>query len=112
MTPQRRAKKAQWMQAWRRANKTKFKAMQRRYHLKRAYGLTEEGYQALVKQQNGCCAICKSPADTSGLFVDHNHETGVVRGLLCSACNTALGLLRESTDCILAMLDYVVEHNG
>lgn len=56
------------------------------------YGLTAEEYGALLKKQKGVCAICKG-INSSGrrLGVDHDHNTGVVRGLLCGPCNSQLG---------------------
>lgn len=62
------------------------------------YGLTSEDYEEMLKRQNGVCAIC-CQHDPSGklLSVDHNHKTGVVRGLLCTNCNTAIGKLQDSS---------------
>ena len=72
----------------------------REQHLKRQYGIDHKEYDKILKQQNGCCSVCGT--DKPGgkhqnkyFHVDHNHETGVVRGLLCSHCNTALGLFNE-----------------
>lgn len=64
--------------------------------LKYKYGITVEQKDALVEQQGGCCAIClnffESTKDTQ---VDHCHQTGAVRGILCSRCNTAVGLFKD-----------------
>ena len=58
------------------------------YHLKRRYGLTPAAFQRLWEAQGGECAICLTrPAD----HVDHDHETGRIRGLLCFNCNGGLG---------------------
>ncbi len=64
--------------------------------LKRKYGITINDYEQMLKQQNGVCKICKG-LDPSGrrLAVDHCHTTGVVRGLLCPSCNTALGRIEQ-----------------
>ena len=51
------------------------------------YGITEERYAELFKQQNGRCAICRNRPRTQRLAVDHDHKTGEVRGLLCKRCN-------------------------
>lgn len=51
------------------------------------YGITEERYAELLKQQKGRCAICRNRPRTQRLAVDHNHKTGAVRGLLCKRCN-------------------------
>lgn len=96
----------------------------RKRHLKVTYGLTEEEYNDLLSQQNNVCAICGNPetrrlgrtARTINnkfmLHVDHDHDTGKVRGLLCSACNQALGLLKENPDRIKALLLYVEKHSS
>ena len=82
----------------------------RRHHLKVTYGLTPEGFDALVESQNGVCAICEGPPRGPGkcLHVDHDHETGKIRGLLCAPCNTAIGLLAENPERVRAMLAYLV----
>ena len=90
----------------------------RRHHLKKTFDLTLEQYQAMWDAQLGVCAICGKPETrqtyptraTSSLSVDHNHETGMIRGLLCHSCNTALGLLYEDPVVIESMLDYVRKH--
>ena len=61
------------------------------------YGITEEEYRFLVVQQDNKCGICGRPfIDTP--HIDHNHETGEVRGLLCSKCNKGLGLFDDNPD--------------
>lgn len=64
------------------------------------YGITREQYEALHKAQNGKCASCgciwAGTEKHPDLVVDHDHNTGAVRGLLCPDCNQALGLLRDS----------------
>jgi hypothetical protein len=60
----------------------------------RGYGLTVEGYDNLLMQQNGVCAICGKPSGVGKrkrLSVDHDHDSGKVRGLLCVGCNTKIG---------------------
>lgn len=66
-----------------------------RRNLRDWYGLTEESYERMKEQQGGRCAIC---GDECSLQVDHNHETGMVRGLLCLLCNSALGHLKDNAD--------------
>lgn len=74
------------------------KLTQLRAHLKERYGITLEDYQKRLKKQKGACAICgHTPGpDERRLVVDHDHETGVVRGLLCHKCNVALGAVGDS----------------
>ena len=66
--------------------------------VKADFGITKVEYNELLEKQKGVCALC--PATDSGdgrpLFVDHCHETGRVRGLLCKQCNTAIGLLGDN----------------
>lgn len=68
------------------------KEVYRRHSLKSKYGITIEEFDLLLEKQNYCCAICKTdtPGGRGNFHVDHNHETGVVRGLLCHLCNVAL----------------------
>jgi hypothetical protein len=86
--------------ARRRAWRAKNPEAEKWYWMERQYGLTHEAYLNLVKVQEGCCGLCRKPLVFEGknVFVDHNHQTGAVRGLLCLHCNTALGLLDEDTD--------------
>ncbi|UXY26552.1 endonuclease VII domain-containing protein [Streptomyces sp. HUAS TT20] len=67
----------------------------RAQHLKRNYGLTEAERDALIAAQNGLCAIC---LDAPPVHVDHCHNTGRVRGVLCFNCNSAIGKLRDDPD--------------
>jgi hypothetical protein len=57
------------------------------------YKMTLDQYHALQEQQDFCCAICH---EEKSLTIDHNHETNMVRGLLCNGCNTGVGLFKES----------------
>jgi hypothetical protein len=83
---------------WRRSHPDTYKAMLRRNNLKRWYGIMEEQYDALLKQQGGVCAICRelNHDGEKRLSVDQSHEDRRVRGLLCHRCNFAIGLLRDS----------------
>lgn len=58
------------------------------------YGINSKQYKALFLEQGGVCCICRSE-NKKRLAVDHCHKTGVVRGLLCSKCNTGLGCFEE-----------------
>jgi hypothetical protein len=68
----------------------KNKRSYRARHLMKNYGMTIEQYERLLAKQDGHCALClawRPSAHRSSLYVDHDHETGAVRGLLCSYCN-------------------------
>ena len=76
--------------------------------MKKRYGLTKEDYNDLLAAQNGGCAICLNP-ETQGrkLSVDHCHATNEIRGLLCSKCNAALGLLNDDTNILINAINYL-----
>jgi hypothetical protein len=78
----------------------------------RKYGLTLAQFDAMLKNQGGGCAICgHSDMSDPKVFpiVDHNHETGAVRGLLCAPCNKGLGLFRDCVYTLFAAANYVQE---
>lgn len=81
----------------------------RRKHLLRTYGITPERYDEMLEKQGHVCAICKRPERIEGrnLCVDHCHSTGEVRGLLCNACNIALGKLEDNLESIKAAIRYL-----
>lgn len=101
------------------ANKEKISEYRKQYYAKnsdlkrsneykRKYGITIEQYDELLARQNNVCAICKFPCKTGRrLAVDHCHETGKIRGLLCHDCNTGIGKLKESPDLLLQAHKYL-----
>jgi len=90
---------------WRDANPGKV----RQYYLKTRYGMTPEQYDTLYAEQGGACAICR---EQKRLVVDHDHETGAVRGLLCDLCNTGIGKLRDSAERLRAAAVYLENDDG
>lgn len=67
------------------------------YLLKRKYGITRDDYERIRTQQGGVCACCQNPPKPGArLYVDHDHVTGQVRGLLCHLCNVGIGHLGDS----------------
>lgn len=81
----------------------------------RKYGLTAEEYKQLIDKQDGKCAICgASIGNTEGdrLYVDHDHATGKVRGLLCSNCNLGLGKFQDSVQLLQKAILYLGGENG
>lgn len=82
----------------------------RREKLFKSYGITAEIYNRMLANQGGVCAICKGPPTVRKVFyIDHNHKTGKVRGLLCHQCNIALGHIENSHK---SFLTYLKEHDG
>lgn len=74
--------------------------------IKRLYGISEDEYLALCEMQGGRCAICDKAVPV--LAVDHCHETGAVRGLLCSFCNTGIGHLGDDPDILERAKQYLL----
>lgn len=74
------------------------------------YGVEHGTYAKMLAEQNGRCAICKTetPGGRAGRFhIDHCHDTGVIRGLLCTNCNTGLGQLKHDPDLIRKAIEYL-----
>lgn len=72
------------------------------------YGLSEQRFREILHSQNSCCALCEKPLlARKQMNIDHCHETGVVRGILCFTCNKALGMLGDSEAAIQRALDYI-----
>ncbi|HLZ22940.1 MAG TPA: endonuclease VII domain-containing protein [Ktedonobacterales bacterium] len=76
------------------------------------FGLTVERYEELLLAQSYKCKICGDPAEQSRdgvLHIDHSHETGEVRGLLCNHCNLGLGHFKDNSDNLQAALAYLLD---
>lgn len=85
-----------------------YKLKYRRYTVERNYGLSWEDYEAMLARQDGRCAICRtSNPGKKAWHVDHNHENGDVRGLLCSDCNLTLGKINDSVEVLYSMIRYL-----
>lgn len=89
------------------ANHARQATLQRRHKLKVKYGLTLEAVDEMLARQGKACAACRTPFDSTGPVVDHDHQTGRVRGLLCRNCNLALGHAADSPERLRALLNYV-----
>lgn len=81
------------------------------------YGISGEQYRKLLSEQNGVCKIClkaevmkNKHGKTFSLAVDHNHETGKVRGLLCMNCNQGIGKFQDSSVLLQRALDYKISY--
>jgi Recombination endonuclease VII len=92
-----RAKQLQW----KKEHPDQLKKNERRHHLKQRYGLAHEDYEKLLRAQDGKCGICGRDKPTAGKgrtkhwYIDHDHKTKQVRGLLCYKCNTGLGQFND-----------------
>lgn len=76
--------------------------------LKYLYGITEEDYENLFEKQNGQCAIC---GKNIKLVVDHNHETGKIRALLCGNCNRGIGIFQDNPNLLYKAASYLKKHS-
>lgn len=120
-TPEQREKRREYMRKWREENRERHnelaresharnkdklenKAYRTNYHLKNTYGITSEDYDQKLLEQNGVCALCETPPKKKRLNVDHNHETGEVRKLLCTPCNTKIGWYEKNREKITKYL--------
>jgi hypothetical protein len=96
--------------AWTSANPDKVRTAGKRYVLRAKYGITVEQYDELLAAQGGLCACCgsDSPRGRGTYFpVDHDHDTGEVRGLLCTPCNVGIGALGDTEEGVLRALEYL-----
>ena len=102
--------KVAYNKEYRQKNKDKVSEIERKSKMKKTYGIAIEDYDRMLKEQGGGCAICNSivPSERTKYFtVDHCHETGKVRGLLCVKCNRGLGLFNDQIQRIQNAAEYL-----
>lgn len=81
-----------------------------RYTLQNKFRMTVEQYEQMLKEQNGVRAICEKKEDNGKrLSVDHDHNTGEIRGLLCQRCNTLIGMAQERENVLVSAIRYLKE---
>lgn len=104
-----RARLAQ--EKWRKNPKNKRANLSSAYKAK--YGITLDSYEEMLEKQDRKCYICGNEANYNGkpLYVDHCHDSGKVRKLLCQHCNSGLGMFRDNPELLIKAADYVKEHN-
>lgn len=88
---------------------------QRWIKIRKRYNITQAVYEAILARQDGKCALCRRPDLGPGckrLHVDHDHETGAVRGLLCPLCNRALARFGDNAEGLARALAYVTGPHG
>ena len=73
----------------------------------REHNLSRDAYEAFLKEQDERCAICRKPIADIRLCIDHDHETGRVRGLLCRSCNLAIGNAYDDPAILRAAAEYL-----
>lgn len=93
---------------YKRKNRKRYRVYMRKYLLRTAYGMSLRDFTKLLAEQDGVCAICGTDQPGQKSFnVDHDHETGEIRGLLCAACNRALGLLKDDPAIVESAFKYL-----
>lgn len=120
-------KRREYVRRQRLANPEHYREMDRKRHsadperkrgfwLKSKFGITLEQYAAMEAAQDSRCAVCGDLPKTivngkpQKLAVDHNHQTGKVRALLCANCNVALGMVKDQAWRLDSLIDYLHKH--
>lgn len=95
------------------SNKNRNINYQKEYQRKKKYGISQDDYNLMLKNQNYCCDICKLNIKNynKDFAVDHCHNTGKVRSLLCCNCNTLLGMSKENVYVLKNAIKYIKAHN-
>lgn len=101
-TPQQRRDMWKRLKQWRKKHPRKYRAMV----LKCLYGISVKEIARLRKKQRNRCAVCQR-VFRKRPHIDHNHETGKVRGLLCGPCNSGIGMLNDCPDRLRAAIEYL-----
>lgn len=81
----------------------------------RRKGMNQDVYDAMLKAQNGGCAICRTtkPSNRRSYFdIDHAHDTGQIRGLLCEICNRSIGLMQDDPKRFRSAAAYLERHSA
>lgn len=104
---------------WRAHNKEKHDKQHKSHSLQKTYGISIDNYNEMLRAQNSVCAVCAEPSTIMrkdgrihGLCVDHNHKTGMIRGLLCHTCNTLLGHIESNPKRVKLLESYLESHDG
>ncbi|OGM05627.1 hypothetical protein A2125_00435 [Candidatus Woesebacteria bacterium GWB1_43_5] len=119
-TPEERKKRTEYMRVWKAKNRERANELARESHARnkwkhveqlrykrfeKLYGINRDQYNLIYQKQSGKCLICSEIPKTERLFhIDHDHKTQIVRGLLCSRCNGALGWFEKNEEKIFKYL--------
>ena len=113
-------KRIEYFKQYRQKNRKEIAKHQREYYLnnrisviERHYNLSYGAWLEMWESQNGKCAICEKVFDSpSDACVDHNHETGEIRGLLCIKCNYGLGQFNDNLQLLENAIEYLISNQG
>ena len=105
---------------WEAQSRDKKFRSQKNQNLRQQYGITIDQYEWLLSERNGVCWICLRPEERKriqkaqyldSLYVDHNHQSGIIRGLLCGKCNTGIGAFEDDPERIIKAAEYLEQWN-
>lgn len=102
---------------WYYKNRERERERAREYEYQKNYSISKSDYERMFEAQNGCCKICHKPETATykglprRLSVDHEHQTGRVRGLLCVKCNALIGFAQEHPQMLEGMIAYLEAHD-
>jgi hypothetical protein len=107
-------KRQQSAKEWHLRDKDHAKLVWMKARLKKRYNITLDCYNEIYNRQDGKCAICKVVflELKDAPHVDHDHQTDLVRGLLCNNCNWGLGQFKDNLDNLLSAIEYLRNHHG
>ena len=117
MPEEARKDRAAYMRIWQQKRRSKNSYYGKNSDLKKNYGVDIDWFNRQFDLQNGVCAICHEPETTIihgrkiSLAVDHCHDTGRVRGLLCRGCNSSIGHFKHNTKILQSAMDYLRKHD-
>ncbi len=104
-----KARKIEWEREYRKS--PEYAQRKFGYRIKAKYNLSLEEYDDICEKQGGVCAICgEFNINGNRLVIDHDHQTGKVRGLLCGSCNCGIGYLKESATIMKKAMKYIKEN--
>lgn len=90
----------------------KRKRENRCFNLRNNYGISADEWDEKFLSQGSCCDICGTQeAPSMGWHTDHNHETGLLRGILCYSCNVGLGNFKDSLEILAAAQQYLMKYD-
>lgn len=107
------------MKERRKALKAHISEIERNSHIKRTYGLSKEDFMSIISSQGNSCGICRIPFSVMSFIkegrkirtaVDHDHDTGKVRGILCATCNLGIGFFGDNEEHLQMAIDYLRRH--
>jgi len=94
-------------------NSTHFKTKNNLRKMKNKFGMTPSDYEVMLNSQNGCCAICGkhhtefNVKNKTRLCIEHNHQTGKIRGLVCVKCNSVIGFANDNIQVLENAIEYL-----